>query len=182
MYIYNIMQNIVNILIVATAENRRSKIPDQYNNNYDLINEEIIIFNDYSSELDNNKDEYFKIITQIYSYDFIIKYKTISPSFYSDVKETDNDNPNYLGHIDALVADINIEDHSEFFDCILVTRVYSDIYNQTNILTFDKILKKNGIIITTQPKGIYELLSSNYKHYYSGKKTEIGKFNIFIKS
>ena len=41
---------------------------------------------------------------------------------------------------------------------------------------------KNGHLITTKPNGIYNLLSSNYKHYKSKKNAIIGKFNIFIKS
>ena len=54
--------NIVNILIVATAENRQFKTQD--NKIIDLFDRESNIFNDYSSELDNKKDEYFKIIIE----------------------------------------------------------------------------------------------------------------------
>jgi hypothetical protein len=183
--IYNIKyimeNNILYILIVATAENRQYKSQDDIDNMPDLIDKEGNIFNDNSSELDNKKDEYFKILIELYSYDYIIKYKTICPSYYSDFKVKKYDDPNYLGHIDSLVSDINIEEHNNMFNCILVTSAYSDMYNQENILVFDKLLKKNGLIVTTHPKGIYELLSSNYKHYASCKKPKIGNFNIFIK-
>jgi len=175
------MNNIINVLIIATAENRRSKDQDDDEKIPDLLDEDGFIDNDYSSELDNNKETYINIISSLYFYNYIIKYMTICPSYYSDIKVNMYDDPNYLGHIDKMLVDINVDAYEESFDCIFVTSAYSDMYNLENISTINKILKPNGILITTHPNGIYDLLSSNYKHYKTNKNNKIGNFNIFIK-
>ena len=55
------MENIINILVVVNAQ-----------------------------DINNYSDEYFEIITQIYSYNYIINYKTICHSDYSIFKISEN--------------------------------------------------------------------------------------------
>ena len=169
------MEKSINVLIIASAENRRMKSQDEDDDIPDLIDENGNICNDHTSELDNNKETYFKIISSLFDNDDIIKYTTIDPSFYSDIKIKEFDDPNYLGHLDILLSEIDIQKYKKSFDCIFVANAYNDMFNSENILIMNQLLKDNSYLITTYPNGYSELILSNYRHLLTDNK-----FNIFF--
>lgn len=165
----------INVLFVATAENRKYKINDLPSDLPDLLDGNGNISDDYSSELDNFKLDYFEIISSLCS--GIIRYITIDPA-YSEEKIHASDDQNYLGHISEFLEDIDLEKYQNTFDIILITSAYDNIFNINNINIISKLIKPNGYLITTHPNGLYNLNNcSNFKFIKSDNDKYIFKYN-----
>ena len=152
----------INVLFIATAENRKFKMVNLYDDLPELIDENGNIFDNYTSDLDNFKSEYFEIITSLYSDNIILKYITIDPN-YSEDKVNDEDDPRYIEHISKLLEEIDLEKYYNFFDSIFIASAYNDMFNIKNINIISKLLKPESYLITTYPSGFDNLILSNYK-------------------
>lgn len=152
----------INILFVATAENRVFKIDDMDNDLPNLIDDYGLINNDTSSDLDKFKLKYFEIIALLYNNNDNIKYMTLDPA-YSNVKIKNQDDIRYIGHESLLLEEINLDKYNKSFDLIFIANTYNNMFNTKNIDIINKLLKPKSYLITTYPTGYDELIVSNYK-------------------
>jgi len=175
------MSLIINVLIVATAENRVAKHLDEADDDMPhLLDKFGNACNDNQSDLDKQKYLFLQIISDLYPIGVTIKYITIDPSFYSDRLVTENDDRNYMGHLDMSLNQINIGKYKDFFDCIFIASAYYNMFDYDNILVMSTILKKRGNLITTHPTGMSALESSgNYAHV-SEINTQFNRFKKIV--
>lgn len=170
------MTTTINVLIIASAENRQMKKTDLDDEVPDLIDEHGNIEIDYKTQLEMEKELYFRLISSLFDDHCIIKYMTIDPVYDSNLKIKDLDDPNYLGHLDTLLSEIDIVKYKNLFDCIFVTNAYHDMFCSGNILILDKLLKETSYLITMHPTGYSELVAAKYIYLMTDRK-----FNIYKK-
>jgi len=136
---------VVNTLIVGTAENRHHAPIEGCDDMPSLLNYDGTIYdiNNELSNLESGKESIFKNINHIYK-NAIIKYTTVDPTYLFDKKKVNKDDSDYVGHIQKLLIDIpdNI-----MYDSISVVGCYQDLFDNANIDKIKKILNPNGYII-----------------------------------
>lgn len=118
---------------------------------YDINNE--------FSNLESSKKNIFKNINHIYK-NAIIKYTTVDPSYFANNKKIDNDDDNYIGHIQNLLVEIP---ENIIYDNISIVGCYQDLFNDANIDKIIKILHPNGYII------IHDTVPYYYSEYFYSK-------------
>lgn len=165
----------INVLFVATSFNRVEVYSSEYDDMPDLIDDNDNKCSNYT-ELEKNSIEYFNLIKDLIP-TRTLNYTTIDPAYTNEKKDNTIDEHYYSCHHQALLSEIlSINpDYNNYFDCVFVTNAYHDMFKKDNIDTIDKILKTNGILITTYPTGLSEL-SNNYKNIINNNK-----YNIFIR-
>jgi hypothetical protein len=165
----------INVLFVATSFNRVGVYSSEYDDLPDLIDDKDNKYSNYT-ELEENSIEYFNLIKNLIP-TRILNYITIDPQYTDEKKDNTIDEYYYNGHHQALLSEIlSINpDYNNYFDCVFITSAYHNMFNKDNIDIIDKILKRNGILITTYPTGLSEL-SNNYKNIINNNK-----YNIFIR-
>ena len=150
--------SVVNTLMIGTAENRLNVPIEDCDDMPNLLNDDGTIYDETSakSNLEYGKYNIFKNINNIYK-NAIIKYTTVDPTYFSNKKRVDNDDNNYIGHVQDLL--INIPENI-IYDNISVVGCYQDFFDNQNIDKIIKILNPDGYII------IHDTVPYRYSDYF----------------
>jgi hypothetical protein len=169
----------INILFIGTTLNKKHILLDEsYDDVPDLVDENGNICENIT-DLEKNFTEYFTLIKNITNYDQV-KYITIDPAYINENNHNCTDDPNYICHIPLLLKDISLDIYTDFFDCILITSTYYDMFSTININILNKILKQKSFLITSYPSGINEL-SHTFNKIDQIEFDKYNLLNLFIK-
>ena len=151
-----------NVLIIGSAENRKSIQYDSDKDMPDLLNPDGSIYdsNNALSDFEMEKESLFQLLDLDN-----FTYTTVDPSYSLEKKQKKLDDIRYKGHIDKFL--INIPE--VLYHYIVVMGCYRDFFGPGNIHKLKSIMASNSrlIIYDSVPYNL-NLLEKNFNKYIMG--------------
>jgi hypothetical protein len=156
-------RDIVNTLIVGTAENRVPEPIDEPDLP-DLINADGTIYDHMAqiSDFDRSKEFILGNINSAYK-NSIIKYSTVCPS-YSNNKRNEYDDSNYINHFQCLLSELD----DNMYDNISIVGCFNDFFDDINVDKIIQLMHSDGYLIIhdTVPYNLSDYFKTKFQLFY----------------